>query len=263
MKSSQGPRSPPVRLAPPPKARAPPPRALKSVPILPASTPSHDLDLIRRSFPPAPGPPDPLPPGSASVLAPIVDAPGGPYILLERRPAGPSPFAGQLSFPGGRIEADDATPLAAALREAREEVGFRAEDVEVVGPLAGLDNHLGRHVVAFVGILPLAAVPAIPASPAEVEEVLLVPLAGLRNPGDALDPEAPPLSYRPLSYESRFLAARQAPIHYWALDPPPARPPAVLWGLTAELVARMLSRLWGWTPPSAPRAAQGWQDLRP
>ncbi|MCA1818957.1 MAG: CoA pyrophosphatase [Thermoplasmatota archaeon] len=227
---------------------------------------TDDLDVIRRSFDRAWVPTAALPADAASVLAPVVDAPGGPYVLLERRPTGPSVFAGQLGFPGGRIEPGDRDPLAAALREAEEEVGFHPADVEVVGHLTEMDNHLGRRVLAYVGIVPLAAIPSAPASPAEVAELLLVPLSGLRTPGPApaTAPFMAPLGiYHPESYESRVLQGRDRPLHYWHLAEAGGARNAVLWGLTGELVARMLSRLWGWTPPSAPRAIDGWEGLRP
>ena len=221
-----------------------------------------DLALIRRTFA-APWPSHPLPSGSAAVLAPVVPTPAGPFLLLERRSEGPSVFAGQLGFPGGRIEPSDDGPLAAALREAEEEVGFRPADVDIVGHLTELDNHIGRRVVAFVGIVPLDAVPAQPAGPAEVAELLLVPLRALLTPGTPARNAVPPRTYLPVRYESREAPVRERALHYWHLEEAAGARRAVLWGLTGEMVARMLHALWGWTPPSPPRAVHGRDGLLP
>lgn len=95
-------------------------------------------------------PADPVP---AAVLVPLVDHPKGLTVLLTQRAEALRKHAGQISFPGGRIEAGDASPLAAALRETREEIGLDAARVHVVGYLP--DHLIGTGfrvtpVVAFV-----------------------------------------------------------------------------------------------------------------
>src|SRR5947208_1551509 len=68
----------------------------------------------------------------AAVLIPVVDHPE-PTVLLTQRSEHLSSHAGQISFPGGKIDAGDASPCEAALREAREEVGLKREFVDPIG----------------------------------------------------------------------------------------------------------------------------------
>lgn len=82
---------------------------------------------LRRYFPAEPRP--------AAVLVPLVDHTGGPTVLLTRRGRDLRNHAGQVSFPGGQIEAADADPAAAALREAHEEIGLEGRFVTVIGYL--------------------------------------------------------------------------------------------------------------------------------
>ena len=71
----------------------------------------------------------------AAVLVPLVDRPSGLTVLLTQRTAHLNDHAGQISFPGGRVEPDDPSHQAAALREAEEEVGLPPSHVEVIGTL--------------------------------------------------------------------------------------------------------------------------------
>src|SRR5437764_2690247 len=70
----------------------------------------------------------------AAVLVPVVDHPE-PGVLLTMRTSDLPSHGGQIAFPGGKIDPTDATPLAAALREAEEEIGLGAELVEPIGYL--------------------------------------------------------------------------------------------------------------------------------
>ncbi|MCX8086174.1 MAG: CoA pyrophosphatase [Rhodocyclaceae bacterium] len=89
----------------------------------------------------------------AAVLLPIVARETGLTVLLTRRTAHLRDHAGQISFPGGRCEADDATPIETALRESQEEVGLRPEQVEVLMVLPDYFTGTGFRVTPIVGLV--------------------------------------------------------------------------------------------------------------
>jgi 8-oxo-dGTP pyrophosphatase MutT (NUDIX family) len=111
----------------------------------------------------------------AAVLVPLVDHPGGMAVLLTLRTAHLSAHAGQISFPGGRIEADDPDAVAAALRETEEEVGLMRDRVTVVGRLDTYVTGTGFEITPIVGIV--APPFALAIDPYEVAEAFEVPLA--------------------------------------------------------------------------------------
>ncbi|MBI2076800.1 MAG: CoA pyrophosphatase [Euryarchaeota archaeon] len=203
------------------------------------------------------------PPGASAVLAPLVPTPSGLFVLLERRPLGRSFFSGHLGFPGGRIEAQDPSPLSAALRETREEIGIGADAIEILGHLDDSKDPFGRRVSCFVGVVPeAAAAKALPA-PDEVDEILLAPLDHLREPLHAprLPTHGPVGAYSVTGYESRALPSQGRVVHYWNLQR--GARDATLWGFTAGLVALLLERVYGWTLPRPPRVVDRWEDLQP
>ena len=90
---------------------------------------------------------------AASVLVPLVQRPEGLNVLLTQRTDHLRDHAGQISFPGGRVEDDDADAVAAALREAEEEVGLPRTAVDVIGTLphyTTVTNYVVTPVVALV-----------------------------------------------------------------------------------------------------------------
>jgi 8-oxo-dGTP pyrophosphatase MutT (NUDIX family) len=113
---------------------------------------------------------------SAAVLVPVVQR-NEPSVLLTERTARLGDHGGEISFPGGKIDAGDASPLAAALREANEEIGLAREFVEPIG-------YLDLHITPFGHrILPVLArvLPGFALRPNcdEVEDAFEVPLADL------------------------------------------------------------------------------------
>ncbi len=121
-----------------------------------------------------------LPLREAAVLIPLVMHESGPTVLLTRRTSHLHDHAGQISFPGGGIEEHDETPVAAALRETEEEVGLRADSVEVLGSLPRYATATGYVVTPVVGLVTPGFALRIDAF--EVEEVFEPPLAFLMNP---------------------------------------------------------------------------------
>jgi mutator protein MutT len=117
----------------------------------------------------------------AAVLVPIVLHPR-PSILLTLRAAKLSAHAGQVSFPGGRIEAGE-TPEAAAVREAAEEVGLDPRLPELLGRLPEHHTGTGFHITPVVALVPPPL--NLVADPREVEEPFELPLSVI------LDPAAP------------------------------------------------------------------------
>ena len=116
----------------------------------------------------------------AAVLVPLVDRQDGLTVLLTKRTDHLHDHAGQISFPGGRIDAADADAVAAALREAEEEVGLPRERVEVIGRLDTYITRTGFEVTPVIGFVdpPTAFAP----DPFEVAEVFEVPCVGYAEP---------------------------------------------------------------------------------
>jgi 8-oxo-dGTP pyrophosphatase MutT (NUDIX family) len=123
----------------------------------------------------------------AAVLVPIVLHPA-PSIILTLRAHHLARHPGQVSFPGGRIDPQDASPEAAALREAEEEIGVAGSTVEVVGRLPTHVTGTGYRVTPVLGLLtpPVAPKP----NPREVAEVFELPLAALTGPPGPFEEEA-------------------------------------------------------------------------
>jgi 8-oxo-dGTP pyrophosphatase MutT (NUDIX family) len=105
----------------------------------------------------------------------------GDVVILTRRPATLRRHPGQIAFPGGMIEPTDPTPLAAALREAREEIGLDLTEVHDAVALPSVGT-LSSDIVIQPYWIRLLDVPDLQPDPNEVDEILLVPLAKIRRP---------------------------------------------------------------------------------
>jgi 8-oxo-dGTP pyrophosphatase MutT (NUDIX family) len=130
----------------------------------------HDVDPVMRAIAAV----RPIRP--AAVLVPIVDR-AEPTVLLTQRATHLPDHAGQISFPGGKIEADDASPLAAALREAEEEIGLERRFVDPIGYLDLYMTTLGYRIVPTIARV--APDFRLDLNRSEVDDAFEVPLAFL------------------------------------------------------------------------------------
>jgi len=118
----------------------------------------------------------------AAVLCALRPRGGQLQVILTMRAAHLNQHAGQVAFPGGKIDAGDASPRHAALREAHEEIGLPPSAVEVIGSLDPYFTSTGFRVTPFIGVIDpdWRAAP----DPAEVDEVFEPPLDFLMDPAN-------------------------------------------------------------------------------
>ncbi len=116
----------------------------------------------------------------AAVLIPILARAGGTTVLLTRRATRLREHSGQIAFPGGRIDPGDSTARAAALREAREEIGLESTHTETLGYLSPYFSSTGYRITPVVALIAPDA--ALTLNPAEVASTFEAPLSFLMNP---------------------------------------------------------------------------------
>ena len=122
-------------------------------------------------------------PHAAAVLIPIIDRSNQgiePHVMLTLRSQNLSSHAGQIAFPGGKVDASDASIEHAALREAEEEVCLSPDCVQVIGVLPPYVTGTAFHITPVIGWVSPNHV--IRPNPHEVADVFEVPLAFLMNP---------------------------------------------------------------------------------
>ncbi len=169
---------------------------------------------------------DRLPPGRrlrpAAVLVPLVPRRDGPGVILTRRATGLRHHSGQVAFPGGKVDAVDAGPEAAALREAEEEIGLPREAVTLIGALDAHETVTGFTVTPIVGLVPERFDPV--AEQGEVEEVFEVPMAHVLDPAN-------------FTIHSRVWQGHER--RYWAVP----YGPHYIWGATARILKGLADRM--------------------
>jgi 8-oxo-dGTP pyrophosphatase MutT (NUDIX family) len=116
----------------------------------------------------------------AAVLIPLVNRTEGPTVLLTQRSADLTDHPGQISFPGGRVDPEDADVEATALRETQEEIGLTPDRIRILGRLADYETVTGYRVTPVVGWVEPPF--TLAADPVEVADVFEVPLAFLLEP---------------------------------------------------------------------------------
>jgi len=158
----------------------------------------------------------------AAVLFPIVLRDGGQTVLLTQRTAHLRDHAGQISFPGGRVEAEDISPSHTALRETEEEIGLPRERIEILGFLPEYCTGTGFRVTPVVALVqpPFELQP----DPFEVAEVFEVPLAFLLDPAN---------------HQQHSLHYRGALRNYFAMP----YGDYFIWGATAGMIRSLSERL--------------------
>jgi 8-oxo-dGTP pyrophosphatase MutT (NUDIX family) len=129
--------------------------------------PWHEEDVPRDTVP-------------AAVLVPVIQHADELTVLFTQRTAHLHDHPGQVAFPGGRSEAEDATPVATALREAEEEIGLARERVDVLGILPDYFTSTGFRVTPVVGLV--APPIELKLDAFEVADVFEAPLAFLLDP---------------------------------------------------------------------------------
>lgn len=121
-------------------------------------------------------------PVAAAVLVPILDRAQGPTLLFTQRTAHLHDHAGQISFPGGKVDDGDADRVATALRETEEETGVPHGCIEILGQLPDYDIMTGFRVTPVVGWVQPPA--KFDPDPFEVAEVFEVPLSFFLDPAN-------------------------------------------------------------------------------
>lgn len=159
---------------------------------------------------------------AAAVLLPVSLEPRGARLYLTIRSSRLKHHPGQVAFPGGKLEADDAGAAAAALREAQEEIALPPENVEVLGTLPSHETVTGFEVTPVVGLLrgPFRPVP----EPGEVQEVFTVPLELVITP-------------------SRFSVERRRWRGDWRRFYTVPHGPYYIWGATARILRALADRM--------------------
>jgi 8-oxo-dGTP pyrophosphatase MutT (NUDIX family) len=161
-------------------------------------------------------------PAPAAVLVPLVQRPGGLTVLLTQRTAHLSTHSGQVAFPGGKVDPEDASTTAAALREAEEEVALPRGFVEVIGQLPVYVTGTQFIVTPVVALVRPGF--TLHPNPDEVAHAFEVPLNFLMNPAH----------HRRHRFESGGQVREWLSMPY--VDPLPGEAERFIWGATAGML---------------------------
>lgn len=160
----------------------------------------------------------------AAVLVPVVDRGDEATVIFTLRTPHLKSHAGQISLPGGKIDPDDVGPVAAALREAREEIGLSADEIRPIGFGDPYIAGTGYRIVPVVGIV--RPEHRIVPNAAEVADVFEVPLSFLM---------------REASFSEGERVLRGLTVRYYSLS----YGERTIWGITAGILRALYNRLYG------------------
>ena len=176
------------------------------------------LKSALQNYEPPPIPPQFMDSAKASVMV-LVREGSRPTIVLTERTAHLSSHAGEVAWPGGRVESADANPLAAGLRETFEEIGVPQAAVRVIGELPGEISKFGLWVTPYVGLI--SADQSVTANPSEVASIFEIPMDWLSaNPPNEIE------------RLDRHGETQWAPVYYFGNYR--------VWGLTALILASLV-----------------------
>ncbi len=157
----------------------------------------------------------------AAVLIPITDRPE-PGVILTQRPQWLRSHAGQVAFPGGKVDAIDVDAIDAALREADEELGINRAHVDVIGVADTYYSGSGYRIVPVIGLIPPDL--DFDPNPDEVEAWFEVPLSFLLDPANATKKKVDWAGQTREYYDMQWQDRR-------------------IWGVTAGIIANLARRL--------------------
>jgi 8-oxo-dGTP pyrophosphatase MutT (NUDIX family) len=158
---------------------------------------------------------------AAAVLIPITDR-AEPGVILTQRPTWLRSHAGQVAFPGGKVDDTDENSIFAALREAEEELNIPPARVEVIGVADTYYSGSGYSIAPVVGIIPPDL--ELQPNPQEVEDWFEVPLAFLLDPANSIKKETNWNGQQRSYYDMQWGERR-------------------IWGVTAGIIANLVRRL--------------------
>ena len=158
----------------------------------------------------------------AAVLIPFVERQDAVHVVLTKRTDHLKNHSGQIAFPGGKIDPDDADEEAAALREAHEEILLDPSQAEIIGRLPDYHTGSGYRIAPVLALI--AASARLQANPAEVDYIFEVPLAFLMDPANHRK------GSRRFEGRERFFYEMPYGEHH-------------IWGVTAGIIRLMQERL--------------------
>jgi 8-oxo-dGTP pyrophosphatase MutT (NUDIX family) len=158
----------------------------------------------------------------AAVLVAVQMIEDTPHIILTKRAAALKHYPGQVAFPGGKVDAEDADAISTALREAEEEIGLPPSQVEVLGCLAPHVTITDFRITPVIGLVegPISLL----AEQSEVDEIFVVPLSFLTDPDN---------------YYIRARSYFGKPRKYYTVP----FGPYYIWGATARMLRGLAERL--------------------